>query len=258
MYLPLGMSTLVKTNVNFAIEILMGLALLAGMILARRKMFRAHAACQASVVLLNLVPILTFMVPSFRASVWGQIPASLGDPYYSVATAHAALGATAELLGLYVLLVAGTNFVPEALRFRNYKPWMRATLLLWWLVIGLGAGTYLVWYVGTRVEPAQTQTVSPSPVASTSKPTPPTVTVTMGNFTFEPKEVAVSPGTTVIFKNAKGKHSVFADDGSFSSQIMAPGEEFRHTFESPGRVQYYCSLHGAAGGKDMAGTVIVK
>jgi uncharacterized membrane protein len=43
------------------------LALLAGMVLARRRRHRAHAWCQSTVVLLNLVAIGLTMAPSFRA-----------------------------------------------------------------------------------------------------------------------------------------------------------------------------------------------
>jgi hypothetical protein len=33
--------------------------------------------------------------------------------YYEAATIHAVLGITAELLGLYIVLVAGTNVLPQ-------------------------------------------------------------------------------------------------------------------------------------------------
>jgi uncharacterized membrane protein YozB (DUF420 family) len=28
----------------------------------------------------------------------------------------------------------------------NYRSWMRATLILWWVVLLLGVATYLRWY----------------------------------------------------------------------------------------------------------------
>ena len=59
-----------------------------------------------------------------------------------------ALGAAAEALGIYIVLVAGTNVVPERFRFRRYKLWMRTELLLWWSVLLLGITTYYVWYLG--------------------------------------------------------------------------------------------------------------
>src|ERR671938_483963 len=133
---------------NLAAQLAMGVALVVGMLLARRKMFRAHGVCQSAVMLLNLIPIIGYMLPVFRRGVLPGVPARLADSFYLWPTAHAALGTTAELLGLYIVLRAGTNLLPEALRFDNYKRWMRTELALWWLVIVLGVGTYCTWYKG--------------------------------------------------------------------------------------------------------------
>ncbi len=60
---------------------------------------------------------------------------------------YAALGTLAELFALYILLVAGTKWLPNHLRFVPYKAWMRATLVLWWATLLLGLSTYVRWYV---------------------------------------------------------------------------------------------------------------
>jgi plastocyanin len=83
------------------------------------------------------------------------------------------------------------------------------------------------------------------------------VTVSISNYQFEPKELTIEPGTVVVWKNNAGRHTVTADDKGFESPTLAAGEEFRRTFEREGRFRYYCSLHGATGGRDMAGTIIV-
>jgi len=130
-----------------ALEMAMGLALLVGAVLARRKMFRLHAWCQAAVVLLNLAAILLVMVPSFQSHVGPKIPAKLGKAYYALATLHAALGTATEIAGLYILLAAGTNLLPQRFRMTRYKLWMRGVLASWWLVLLLGLATYGRWYV---------------------------------------------------------------------------------------------------------------
>jgi uncharacterized membrane protein YozB (DUF420 family) len=56
------------------------------------------------------------------------------------------LGAFAELFGVYIALVAGTNLLPAKLKFHRWKFWMRFELALWWLVLLTGIGTYLYWY----------------------------------------------------------------------------------------------------------------
>lgn len=129
------------------VEIAMGVALIGGMMLARRRRFKAHAWCQAAIVLLNLVVIASFMAPSFQRGVVPGIPSHLGRSYYLLAVGHGILGVIAELFGLYILLVAGTKLLPERFRFARYRFWMRVALVLWWLDLVLGLATYYRWYV---------------------------------------------------------------------------------------------------------------
>jgi uncharacterized membrane protein YozB (DUF420 family) len=142
----LGTPASFSADLNLIVQITMGIALLIGALLARSKRYSAHGACMASVLLLNLVMIVLVMWPSFHELVLPRIPARLTRPYYAVATIHGALGAATELFGLYILLVAGTEVLPERWRFRRWKVWMRVELAIWWVVLLSGIGTYLVWY----------------------------------------------------------------------------------------------------------------
>jgi uncharacterized membrane protein YozB (DUF420 family) len=99
------------------------------------------------IVLLNFAAIVLTMVPSFRDHVSPKIPLKLGKAYYSLATAHAALGTITEIAGLYLLLAAGTSVLPEKFRITRYKLWMRTVLALWWFVLALGLATYARWYL---------------------------------------------------------------------------------------------------------------
>ena len=134
---------------------------------------------------------------------------------------------------------------------------MRSLLVLWWLVIAFGIGTYWVWNVSSAPVATPQPAAATAPAAAEKTPAK-TVTVNISNFAFDPKELQIEAGTTVIWKNTVGRHTVSADDGSFESPIMAPGEEFKRTFDRPGVVKYFCNLHGAAGGMKMAGTLNVK
>src|SRR5689334_8377727 len=113
----------------------MGLGLLAGAFLARMRKFRAHAACQSVIVVLNLGVILFVMVPSFRDQVSPGLPHRLGKSYYAVTTAHATLGSIVECAGLYIVLAAGTKLLPDKVRITRYKLWMRVVLVGWWAVL---------------------------------------------------------------------------------------------------------------------------
>jgi uncharacterized membrane protein YozB (DUF420 family) len=129
------------------LELILGLGLIAGAILARAGRYRLHAVCQSVIVLLNLAVIVLAMLPAFHRQVLPKLPGKVGRPFYAIAATHAALGGVAEIAGLYLLLAAGTKLLPEKWRITNYKFWMRTTLLVWWLVLLLGLATYVRWYV---------------------------------------------------------------------------------------------------------------
>lgn len=106
-----------------------------------------------------------------------------------------------------------------------------------------------------------------------------TTTVDMTDeLTFEPQEIEISPGTTVVWENVGSiGHTVTAYEdeipdeaeyfasGGFDSESAAKdgypdegnipeGESYEHTFETSGEFGYYCIPHEANG---MVGTVRV-
>jgi uncharacterized membrane protein YozB (DUF420 family) len=143
----LGTGATFGADLNLVVQLIMGTALIAGAGLAKRKRYKAHGICQTTVLLLNLLMIGLVMWPSFQRQVTPALSKGLHRWYYEAAIIHAALGVTAELLGLYIVLVAGTNVLPQWLRFKHWKVWMRAEIVLWEIVLLSGAGTYCAWYV---------------------------------------------------------------------------------------------------------------
>ena len=249
----LGTGATFRADLNLVVQLAMGLALLVGMFLARRKQFRAHKYCQSSVMLLNLVMIFLIMAPSFHKQVQPQLPGGLKETYYLVPYVHAILGAIAEVLGIYIVLVALRKLVPKKLRFKRYKPWMRTELALWWVVVLIGVGTYYVWYIGNPAKVVAQPASPPAQSAAAAEK----VSVKISNFQFEPKEVTVKAGTIVEWTDERGRHTVEADDGSFKSDTLTAGGQFEHKFDTPGMYPYYCSFHGDQHGKDMAGVITV-
>ena len=122
-------------------------ALIAGALLARHKRYRAHGICQTTVLLLNLLMIGLVMGPSFQQQVKPALSKVLHKWYYEVAAIHGVLGILAELLGLYIVIVAGTDVLPQWLRFKHWKWWMRTEFVLWTIVLLGGVGTYCAWYM---------------------------------------------------------------------------------------------------------------
>jgi uncharacterized membrane protein YozB (DUF420 family) len=143
----LGTGAGFAADITLLMEIAMALGLLVGAWLARRKRFRQHAWCQASIMIVNLFVIGLMMLPSFSEQVSPRIPAKLGRSYYALATAHAALGGIAECFGLYIALGAGTKLLPERFRLKQYKPWMRVAVVIWWFALLAGIGTYARWHI---------------------------------------------------------------------------------------------------------------
>lgn len=84
-------------------------------------------------------------------------------------------------------------------------------------------------------------------------------TVAMFDNFFEPEDVTVATGTTVVFENlGRVQHNAIDVDGSWEVELIDPEEQISLTFDEPGTYTYYCSLHApanASGG--MVGTLTV-
>jgi plastocyanin len=78
---------------------------------------------------------------------------------------------------------------------------------------------------------------------------------------YNPSPLSVPVGTTVAWINndntahtvTEGNPSGNTPPNGFDSGILAPGKTFTHTFDKPGTVQYYCTLHPT-----MLGEIIIK
>jgi plastocyanin len=74
---------------------------------------------------------------------------------------------------------------------------------------------------------------------------------------FTPKIVRVPVGATVEWENGgRTIHDVVADDGSFRSTTLRPGDTFEQTFPTQGAFAFHCSYHGSPG-VGMSGVVVV-
>jgi hypothetical protein len=103
---------------------------------------------QSSMVLVNIPIVLLWMLPAYTTNVLPGLGNEFAQAYYWVPSLMLVAGAAAELLGVYIILVAATDIVPIRWRFRRYKLWMRTELVLWWAVLLLGVATYYVWFFG--------------------------------------------------------------------------------------------------------------
>jgi uncharacterized membrane protein YozB (DUF420 family) len=136
-------------TVLLTVELVIAVLLVVGMFAVRRGHVRAHMLIQSSMVLVNIPVILVLMLPTFQTDVLPGLPGDVGQAFYLWPTLMAFAGVAAEALGVYIILVAGTNLLPDRLRFRRYKLWMRSELILWWIVVLAGVATYYYWWVAS-------------------------------------------------------------------------------------------------------------
>ena len=69
-------------------------------------------------------------------------------------------------------------------------------------------------------------------------------TVTIKDIRYNPAQVQVKAGDTVVWVNRDDRdHTVTADDGSFNSGKIGPGKRFEFTFPDAGTFTYHCDFH---------------
>jgi plastocyanin len=79
------------------------------------------------------------------------------------------------------------------------------------------------------------------------------MTVSIQDFFFSPDQMTVAPGTKVTWVNdGQQPHTSTADDGTWDSGTLQPGDDYSFTFDDPGTYTYHCSIH-----PDMTATITV-
>ena len=114
--------------------------------LAVGKRYEAHRWVQTLSAALNAVVVVSVMIGSFLAHILPGLPAKLAEGSYGVTTVHAFVGLVGLLLGVFVVL-RGNKLVPHALRFANYKAFMRVAYALYMAATLIGVVVYVVAFV---------------------------------------------------------------------------------------------------------------
>ena len=72
----------------------------------------------------------------------------------------------------------------------------------------------------------------------------PTVEVNITKFAFAPKEIAIAPGTKIVWTNHdETPHTVTSNNKSFASKGLDTDDKFEHTFATEGDFSYICTVH---------------
>jgi uncharacterized membrane protein YozB (DUF420 family) len=140
------------TNANFGADatllVMIFLAALfsLGFYLARQRKYRAHRWVQTSAATLNLIMVLWLMILPFRDFVIRAGAGPQPSIFFIASGIHALVGLFGVGFGAFVVLRAN-GLMPPALRFRNYKPFMRTAYGLYMAATLLGILVYLTWFV---------------------------------------------------------------------------------------------------------------
>lgn len=148
-----GTGANLATDIGLTVMILVAALFTLGFALARRGRYEAHKWVQTTGGILSLLMVLWLMVLPYRDFVVPGLPEQLSDPFHGLTTVHALLGLIALPFGSFVIL-RGHKLVPEALRFDDYKTFMRWAYALYMVTIVLGFSVYVIWFV-TNPDPPQ-------------------------------------------------------------------------------------------------------
>ena len=78
--------------------------------------------------------------------------------------------------------------------------------------------------------------------------------MTIKNFVFQPAEMTVAVGDTVVWSNTDFvPHSATASDSSWDSKAISGNEAWRFVARTPGRHAYVCVFH-----PNMKATIVVR
>lgn len=117
--------------------------------LAVHKHYDIHRWVQTSAAIINASVVLVVMVGSFWGFTLPKIANHFSQPPVWVTTVHAFIGTVTFLFGVFVVL-RGNKLVPQALRFKNYKLFMRTAYALYMFAALVGVAVYVVTYMLAR------------------------------------------------------------------------------------------------------------
>lgn len=148
----LGTAANWAADMTLVLMIVIAIALTVGVVLARRGKYEAHRWVQTSSVVLNVVLVIWLMILPYRDFVAPGIPQQLNEPFFLITTLHGFVGFFAFVLGIFIVLRANGLMI-NALKFNNYKLFMRTSYGLYMLTIFLGLLVYYFWFVNNPNPP---------------------------------------------------------------------------------------------------------
>jgi uncharacterized membrane protein YozB (DUF420 family) len=193
-FLGTGAPLLSDLNLLAYILILVPL-MLVGFYFARRKMFEPyHKFTMTTITLVNWGLILFIMAVRYGSTVAQEMPGGITKIADLLPTIHLITGGLAQIVATYLVIrMWFEDVLPEWMKVKRIKRYMRFTLAMWITTAVLGIVTYFIWYVipespltgvnppaaTPEVTPDFTPEVVPNGTAEVAPITPPDAAPTM-------------------------------------------------------------------------------
>lgn len=138
----LGTHATLLSDISLILILLTATLFTIGWRLIRHHHVEAHRWVQTVAAIINAVVVLGVMINSFFVHILPGLPEKFFEGSYGVTTVHAFVGSIGLVLGIFVVL-RGNQLVPQRLRFKNYKWFMRTSYALYMLATLLGVAVYI-------------------------------------------------------------------------------------------------------------------
>jgi plastocyanin len=102
----------------------------------------------------------------------------------------------------------------------------------------------------TRPSAATVPQLTPTPSWTAVPPTTPViVNVNIVNFGYDPQQINLPVGGTVVWRNSDADpHTATGDAGEWDTGILEQGQTANFTFATAGTYSYFCTVHPEMGG----------
>jgi uncharacterized membrane protein YozB (DUF420 family) len=132
-------------DLSLIISIAAFVMLTAGVVLAKSRRYDTHRWVQTAAVVLNAVPVVFWMIRSFRLYILPDLPGNLSESVDAITTVHAVAGVIGIVIGLFVMIRAN-QLAARGLSLSRYKNLMRIAYVVYLLATALGVWVYIAIY----------------------------------------------------------------------------------------------------------------
>jgi uncharacterized membrane protein YozB (DUF420 family) len=135
----------IGADLSMIIAIAAFVMLTVGVVLAKSKRYDGHRWVQTSAVVLNGVPVVFWMIRSFRLYILPDLPGNLSKSVDAITTVHAVAGLIGMVIGLF-LMIRANQLAARGESLSRYRNTMRIAYVVYLVATALGIWVYIALY----------------------------------------------------------------------------------------------------------------